>query len=96
LTPNYNYQGHGKKGWLYIFNGKAPYTIEEHSGRSTRLLDLGNQFFVTVIKQWHPNFDAYEAKIEKVVVWVRLSDLEMEHFDIFLNKKILKYNFYHT
>jgi hypothetical protein len=36
---------------------------------------------VTIIKQWHPNFDPYEAKIEKVVAWVRLSDLEMEHFN---------------
>ncbi|KAG6792984.1 hypothetical protein POTOM_002151 [Populus tomentosa] len=33
------------------------------------------------VRTWHPNFDPYEAKIDKVVVWVRLPDLAMEYYD---------------
>jgi hypothetical protein len=82
LTPNYNYQGHGKEGWLYIFNERLRIPLKIiQDDLLGYWIHLGNQFFVTIIKQWHPNFDPYEAKIEKVVAWVRLSDLEMEHFN---------------
>jgi hypothetical protein len=33
------------------------------------------------VRTWHPNFDPYEAKIDKVAVWVRLPDLAMEYYD---------------
>jgi len=33
------------------------------------------------VRTWHPNFDPYEAKIDKVVVWVRLPDLAMGYYD---------------
>lgn len=39
-------------------------------------------------RQWHLSFDPFEAIIEKVAVWVRLPDLEMEYYDISVLWKI--------
>ncbi|KAG5219090.1 receptor protein [Salix suchowensis] len=33
------------------------------------------------VRTWHPNFDPFEASIDKVAVWVRLPDLAMEYYD---------------
>jgi hypothetical protein len=33
------------------------------------------------MRPWHPNFDLFEATIDRVAVWVRLPDLAMEYYD---------------
>lgn len=33
------------------------------------------------MRPWHPNFDPFEATIDRVAVWVRLPDLAMEYYD---------------
>lgn len=37
---------------------------------------------------WHPNIDPYEVTIEKVAVWVRLSNLAMKYYDNFILQRI--------
>jgi len=34
-----------------------------------------------IVRTWHPNFNPYEAKIDKVAIWVRLPDLAMKYYD---------------
>ncbi|KAG5245718.1 receptor protein [Salix suchowensis] len=33
------------------------------------------------IRTWHPNFDPFEATIDKVAVWVHLPELALEYYD---------------
>uniref|UniRef100_A0A6N2LZK8 CCHC-type domain-containing protein n=1 Tax=Salix viminalis TaxID=40686 RepID=A0A6N2LZK8_SALVM len=46
---------------------------------------FGGPWMVTdhylTIRTWHPNFDPFEATIDKVAVWVRLPELALEYYD---------------
>jgi hypothetical protein len=46
---------------------------------------FGGPWMVTdhylTVRTWHPNFDPFEATIDKVAVWVRLPDLALEYYD---------------
>jgi hypothetical protein len=44
-----------------------------------------------IVRQWHLNFDSYEATIEKVAEWVRLTYLAMEYYDNSVLWKIKNY-----
>jgi hypothetical protein len=52
----------------YVFFG-GPWMVADH--------------YLTV-HTWHPNIDPYEVTIEKVAVWVRLSNLAMKYYDNFI------------
>ena len=45
---------------------RGPWTIADH---------------YLMMRPWHPNFDLFEATIDRVAVWVRLPDLAMEYYD---------------
>jgi hypothetical protein len=45
---------------------RGPWTIADH---------------YLMMRPWHPNFDLFEATIDRVTVWVRLPDLAMEYYD---------------
>lgn len=34
-----------------------------------------------MVRQWHPNFDPWEASIDKVAIWTRLPYLPMEYYN---------------